>query len=107
MTKMRVLTLVTAMTVISAAALSAQQLRTLVTYTFGNGSATEADRNQALDEATQNAQNWANSACIGTVTNTNTTSSSCIKTGSEEDNNAQYTCMVSVKAQCETQYRGR
>jgi len=50
---------------------------------------------------------WADSTCIGTVTNTNTTSSSCIKLGSDEDNNVTYTCMVTVKATCEIQYRGR
>jgi hypothetical protein len=85
----------------------AQQMRTMTTYTNGSGSATESDRQSAMDEATETAQNWANSTCIGTVTNTNTTSSSCIKLGSDEDNNVTYTCMVTVKATCEIQYRGR
>jgi hypothetical protein len=85
----------------------AQQIRTVTTYTNGSGSATESDRGQAMDEATEQAQNWANSSCMGTVTNTNTTSSSCIKLGSDDENNVTYTCMVAVKATCEIQYRGK
>jgi hypothetical protein len=85
----------------------AQQIRTVTTYTSGSGSATESDRGQAMDEATEQAQNWANSSCMGTVTNTNTTSSSCVKLGSNDQNNVTYTCMVAVKATCEIQYRGK
>jgi hypothetical protein len=85
----------------------AQQTKTITTYVFGNGSASEPDRSQSMDEATQQAQNWANSTCMGTVTSSNTTSSSCIKTGSDDENNVNYTCMVTVKAACEIEYRGR
>ncbi len=83
------------------------QEKTMTTYTTGSGSATESDRQSAMDEATQTAQNWANSTCIGTVTTTNTTSANCIKLGSDDQNNVTYTCMVTVKATCEIQYRGR
>jgi hypothetical protein len=85
----------------------AQQTKTITTYTTGTGSAVEADRGQAMDEATQTAQNWANSACIGTVTNTNTTASNCTQLGSADENNVTYDCMVTVKATCEIQYRGK
>jgi hypothetical protein len=85
----------------------ALQMRTVTTFTSGSGSATEPDRGQAMDEATEQAQNWANSTCIGTVTNTNTTSSNCLKFGSDDQNNVTYTCTVVVKATCEIQYRGR
>jgi hypothetical protein len=85
----------------------AQQTRTMTTYTTGTGSAVEADRGQAMDEATQTAQNWANSACIGTVTNTNTTSSNCTQLGSDDQNNVTYDCVVTVKATCVIQYNGR
>ena len=107
MNKFRAISLLAVITLAAIGALSAQQLRTLVTYTYGTGSATEADRGQSLEEAMQNAQNWASSACIGMVTNTNVTASTCLKTGSDEDNNVQYGCTVSVKARCETEYRGR
>jgi hypothetical protein len=92
---------------LTCGAVHAQQLKTLTTYTTGSGSATESDRGQAMDEATEQAQNWANSTCMGTVTATNTTSSSCIKLGSDDENNVTYTCMVTVKATCEIEYRGR
>ena len=107
MKRFRVISLLAAMALAGIGALYAQQLRTLVTYTYGTGSATEPERGQAMDEATQNAQNWANSACIGTVTNSNVTTSTCLKTGSEDNNNVQYGCTVSVKARCETEHRGR
>lgn len=107
MRKFRIFALLAATTLVLAFAVHGQQVHTLVTYTFGTGSATEPDRSQAVDEATQSAQNWANSACIGTVTNTNTTSSNCFTTGSDEDNNIQCACTVSLKARCETEYRGR
>ncbi len=74
----------------------AQQMRTITTYTSGSGSASEPDRSQAMDEATQQAQNWANSTCIGMVTMTNITSSGCVKFGSDDDNSATYTCTVTV-----------
>ena len=47
------------MTVTSIGVLHGQQLRTLITYIYGTGSATEPDRSEPMDEATQNAQNWA------------------------------------------------
>ena len=85
----------------------AQQTKTMTTYTTGTGSAVEADRGQSMDEATQTAQNWANSACIGTVTTTNTTASACVQLGSADENNITYNCSVTVKATCEIEYRGR
>jgi len=107
MTRTKLFAIVLTTALVCAAAVHAQQLKTLVTYTTGSGSATESDREQALDEAAQNAQNWANAACVGSVTNTNTISSTCFKTGSEENGNVAYTCMATVKARCETQYRAR
>jgi len=85
----------------------AQQTRTMTTYTTGTGSAVESDRGQAMDEATQTAKNWANSACIGTVSNTNTTFSNCVQLGSADQNNLTYDCSVTVKDTCEIEYRGR
>ena len=104
-TKFRFLALV--LVLVLPSAISLAQMRTITTYVTGSGSATESDRGQALDEATQQAQNWANSTCMGTVTNTNTTSQNCIKLGSEDENNLSYTCMVTVKATCQVEYRGR
>ncbi len=90
-----------------AGAVALASAETVTTYTNGNGSASEPDRGQAMDEATQQAQNWANSTCIGMVTQTETVSSNCIKTGSDEDNTVSYTCMVNVRDTCEIQTRGR
>jgi hypothetical protein len=83
----------------------AQQTRTTIIYTTGQGSSTNTDQNQATSDATQTATNWANSSCIGTVTNTNVTFSQCSPLGSGD--NTQYVCTVSVKATCEIQSRGR
>ena len=88
-------------------AVIAQQTRTMTTFITGSGSATESDRGSAIDEATQTAQNWANSTCIGTVVAVNTTSSNCIKLGSDADGTTSFTCMVFVKATCEIPFRGR
>jgi hypothetical protein len=106
MIRVKLLTLAAAIALTCVTA-DAQQMRTVTTYTSGNGSATESDRGQAMDEATEQAQNWANSTCMGTVTNTSTTSSNCLKLGSDDQNNVTYTCTVVVKATCEIQYRGR
>jgi hypothetical protein len=99
-------------TIVAALALAcvpgdAQQTKTVTTYVTGNGSASEPDRGQSIDEATEQAQNWANSTCMGTVTSSNTTSSSCIKIGSDDENNVTYSCTVTEKAACEIEYRGR
>jgi mannose/fructose/N-acetylgalactosamine-specific phosphotransferase system component IIC len=83
----------------------AQQTRTTIVYTTGQGSSTDADRGQATSDATQTATNWANSSCIGIVTNTNVTFSQCSPIGSGDD--TKYVCTVSVKATCEIQSRGR
>ena len=104
MNTVKLLTLCVALA-LPASASVAQQTRTVTTYTTGSGSATESDRGQSMDEATQQAQNWANSSCIGTVVRSNTTSSGCIKLGS--DDNVTYTCTVTVRATCEIEYRGR
>jgi hypothetical protein len=97
----------TATLAIAGCAILGAQTRTLVTYTTGSGSASEADRGQAIDEATQTAQNWANSSCMGMVTAVDTTFSNCSKIGSDDDGNVTYMCTVNVKARCEIQYRGR
>src|SRR5579875_2470647 len=96
-----------AMAVVLSATVAGAQTRTMTTYDSGSGSASEPDRQQAMDEATQQAQNWANSSCIGMVVNTKTTSQNCLKLGSEDDGNVTYTCMVVVKAECQIEYRGR
>ena len=85
----------------------AQQLKTIVTYTSGLGSATETDRDSAISEATQTAQNWANSACLGMVTDRNTTASACSKLSTDDDGNITWFCCVTVKDRCDTEFRGR
>jgi hypothetical protein len=106
MSKAKLLILWTAFA-ISTTVMIGQQMRTMTAYTTGTGSASEPDRSQSLDEATEQAQNWANSSCIGTMTTTNTTSSGCVKIGSVDENNVSYACTVTVKAACEIQYRGK
>jgi hypothetical protein len=96
-----------AMAFVMSATVAIAQTRTITIYVSGSGSASESDRQQAMDEATQQAQNWANSSCIGIVVNTNTTSQSCVKLGSEDQNDVSYTCMVTVKAACQIESRGR
>jgi len=83
----------------------AQQMRTVITYTTGQGSSVNSDKDQALSDATQTATNWANSSCIGTVTQTNVTFSQCTPVGS--DDNQQYDCAVTVKDTCQIQARAR
>src|SRR6185312_16297682 len=83
----------------------AQQMRTTVIYTTGQGSSTNTDKQQATDDATQTATNWANSACIGNVTETNVTFSQCSPIGSGDSQ--QFVCTVRVKAKCEIQSRAR
>jgi hypothetical protein len=83
----------------------AQQYRTTVMYTTGNGSSTNSDRDQAKSDATDTATNWANSQCIGNVTETNITYQQCTPIGSGD--NQQYMCAVTVKAKCEIQSRVR
>jgi hypothetical protein len=89
------------------AAADAQQLKTIITYTSGFGSATETDRDLAISEATQTAQNWANSSCMGIVTDSNTASSACTKLSTDEDGNVTWLCSVTVKNRCEIEYRGK
>jgi len=101
------LSTVVAALILACVAINAQQMKTMTTYTTGTGSAVEADRGQAVDEATQSAQNWANSSCIGTVSSINTTSSNCTQLGSTDENNVTYDCVVTVKATCVIQYKGR
>jgi hypothetical protein len=91
--------------IVAIQAAAAQQTRTTIVYTTGQGSSTNTDQNQATSDATQTATNWANSACIGTVTNTNVTFSQCSPIGSGDS--TQYVCSVSVKATCEIQSRSR
>lgn len=107
MNRRRIAAVLTALALTTGSIGYAQQTKTLVTFTTGSGSASEADRSQAMDEATQSAQNWANSSCIGMVTATNTVFSACTKIGSDEDGNATYSCSVTVNARCEVEYRGR
>ena len=83
----------------------AQQLRKTIVYTTGQGSSTNSDRQQAKDDATDTATNWANSSCIGTVTETNITFSQCTPVGSGD--NQQYMCTVTVKAKCEILSRAK
>jgi hypothetical protein len=78
----------------------AQQTRSFVTYTPGIGTASESDRGQALSEATQQAQNAANSTCTGTVTNSTTTASNCTSITNPVDGSVTYTCMVSIRDTC-------
>lgn len=83
----------------------AQQMRTIIVYTTGQGSSTNSDKQQATDDATQTATNWANSSCVGNVTDTNVTFSQCTPIGSGD--NQQYVCTVTVKARCEIQARAK
>ena len=85
----------------------AQQLRTIITYTSGFGSAAETDRDLAISEATQTAQSWANSSCVGMVTESNTVSSACSKLSTDDDGNTKWLCSVSIKDRCEIEYRGK
>jgi hypothetical protein len=106
MNHLTAIALFTALT-FNLATANAQQLKTVVTYTSGFGSATETDRDLAISEATQTAQNWANSSCLGTVTDSNTSSSACSKLGTDSDGNITWFCSVAVKNRCEIEYRGR
>jgi hypothetical protein len=107
-TDMRRLSLIiTVLLVLAAQAALAQQMRTTIVYTNGQGSSTNTDQGQATADATQTATNWANSSCIGIVTETNVTYSQCSPIGSQEQGNLQYVCTVNVKAKCEIQSRGR
>jgi hypothetical protein len=106
MNRLKVIALFAALT-FSWTAANAQQLKTIVTYTSGFGSATETDRDLAISEATQTAQNWANSTCMGSVTDSNTTNSACSKLSTDEDGNVTWFCSVTVKNRCEIEYRGR
>lgn len=83
----------------------AQQMRTTIIYTTGQGSSTNADKGQATSDATQTATNWASSSCIGTVTDTNVTFSQCSPIGSGDD--MVYACTVTVRAKCEIQSRSK
>jgi hypothetical protein len=91
----------------NVATANAQQLKTIITYTSGFGSATETDRDLAMSEATQTAQNWANSSCMGMVTDTNTTASACSKLSTDDEGNITWLCSVTVKDRCQTEFRGR
>jgi glycine cleavage system H lipoate-binding protein len=106
MKRIQAIALFTALT-LSLAAARAQQLRTIITYTSGFGSASETDRDLAISEATQTAQNWANSTCTGMVTDSNTTTSTCAKLSTDGDGNVTWLCSVTVKDRCEIEYRGR
>jgi hypothetical protein len=94
-----------ALAILALACAAGAQTRTITTYTTGTGSATESDSSQATSEATQQAENWANSSCLGTVTASSTTASGCVNTGSGD--NPSYTCTVSVRDTCEVEYRPR
>jgi hypothetical protein len=83
----------------------AQQTKTTIVYTTGQSSSTNADQGQATSDATQTATNWANSSCIGTVTDTAVTYSQCSPIGSGDQ--TTYVCTVNVKAKCEIESRGR
>jgi len=74
----------------------------ITTYPYNTASATESDRNQAIEEATEQATSWANSQCIGEVTNTTVSVNGVINIGSDESPN--YMATVTVKDTCVTHY---
>jgi hypothetical protein len=105
---MRRLHLITAIVLAFAIQVAAaQQVKTIIVYTTGQGSSTNADQGQATSDATQTATNWANSSCVGTVTNTAVTFSQCSPIGSADQGNLQYVCTVNVKDTCEIVSRGK
>ncbi|WP_263350423.1 hypothetical protein [Acidicapsa acidisoli] len=106
MSRLTAMALFSALT-LNLATADAQQMKTIVTYTSGYGSATETDRDLAISEATQTAQNWANSACLGMVTDSNASSSACSKLSTDDDGSIIWFCSVTVKDRCETEFRGR
>lgn len=65
------------------------------------GIATEADKQSASSEASDQATQNAQGACTGTVINTAITATNCARLGS--DDSAQWVCAVSAKALCEIQ----
>jgi hypothetical protein len=83
------------------------QTRTLTTYTTGSGNATGTDQGQTKSNAEENAQNAANNLCMGNVTNTVTTYSSCSTISTDDQGNITYMCLANAKATCEVQYRPR
>lgn len=87
------------------AAPACTQTRTMTMYTSGSGNATGSDQQQTKSNAEENAQNAANNLCMGNVTNTVTTYSSCSTISTDSQGNSTYLCMANAKATCEVQYR--
>jgi hypothetical protein len=83
----------------SLAAYSQQAKKEIRVWVFGSGTATEPDRAAADSEAFDAASTQANAICTGKIdSNYIKTSDVCLKQGSDDD--TQYFCAVSVKAQC-------
>jgi hypothetical protein len=94
--KKRLLTLV----VLAASVVGVAEAKTITTWVFGGGTAQEDDRDSAVSEATDSANQQVNAICIGTVVNVEKTGTSCFGGG---DN--PYTCMVFVKAACQLEVK--
>ena len=89
------------LTTLAPAGASAQYTRQNGTWVIGSGTATESDRASALSEATDDATDHVNRACvIGSITEIVKTSTNCDK-HDDGDGNAEYTCVVQEKGHCQ------
>lgn len=89
--KKRMLTIIC----LAASLMAVAEAAGITIWTFGGGTAQEADRASAVSEATDQATQQANAVCTGTVVNVETTGTTCFGGG-----DSPYTCTVFVKAAC-------
>jgi hypothetical protein len=71
---------------------------TMTTYPQSTQTDTESDRQSAIDTATQNAQNWAASQCIGNVTNSQVINQGAVNLG--DSDNPSWLATVTVRDTC-------
>jgi hypothetical protein len=72
-------------------------------WVFGSGTAQDDDKNSALSQASDAANDQINAECVGRVTSVERTGASCLG-GSD---GVPYTCLVFAKGLCEVHVPGR
>jgi len=65
------------------------------------GTAQDSDRDSAANEAAEQATEQTNALCIGQVVAVERTGTSCFG----GDGSSPFTCIVTVKAECQVHYR--